>query len=81
MGFDILEEVFKNKGPVLYGRNLFQDKEPIPSNPQPIKFDSFYEIKINDKTIRIAYNNNKKIKRIFQENGRWYIEYEEYKNL
>mgnify|MGYP007038181485 CR=1 FL=1 len=65
---------------IVYGRNLFQDKEPTPSNPQPIKFDNFYEVKINGKTVKIACDN-KKIKRIFQENGRWYIEYEEYKSI
>lgn len=79
MGFDILEEAFKDKGPVLYGRNLFQDKEPTPLDPQPIKFDNFFEVEINGKIMRIAYDNNKKIKRIFQkEDGRWYIEYERY---
>lgn len=54
-------------------------EQPKPDNPKDIKFNNYIFVNINKKSIMIpydAYDDRKKIKRIFKENGRWCVKYE-----
>lgn len=56
------------------GKNLFEAVEPIPSNVEPVNIKDNW-VKINGEFINIK--TNKKLKRIFNANGKWYVEWEE----
>ena len=54
-------------------------EQPQPDNPKDIKINNYIFGNINGKTIMIpydAYDDRKKIKRIFKNGKEWYVEYE-----
>ena len=55
----------------LYGETK-QEGYPTPDNPKEIKNERFIIINGN----KIYIKPDRKIKRIYQELGRWYVEYE-----
>ena len=59
---------YKEKG------NSKQNKMPTPDYPQPIINEQITPIIVNGKTMYIK--SDRKIKRVFNKSGIWYVEYE-----
>lgn len=63
----------------LSDKNLLdKEKEPLPLYPLSIKSNKYINIVYNNKNcvIGVDFDDGRKIKRIFNKLGIWYIEYE-----